>query len=292
MEFAVDHRTPPLATAPSRAGGSTRQSDPTHDEALRAVLAELGERVKPVSLARERTMAVVAPFDQLLPDGLVRGQVVSCRGSAARSVAFGLVHDALAEGAWMAVVDVATFGIDAAAELGVPLERVVRVDTGLDEQDPPSATGLDWVEAMGAAIDGFDVVLTRVPVELQGERRPAAVRKLTSRLQRKGALVITLGAPGALGSDVDLEAYRTTWRGLGDGNGHLRRRVIDVRSGGRRVPSQRSCSIELTGEGTRVRIDPARVADGSFDRDPQADLLSEMADAVAVTDLSDRRLAG
>jgi len=292
MEFAVDHRTPTLAPAPLRAGDPTRQSDPTHDEALRTVLAELGERVKPVSLARERTMAVATPFDQLLPDGLIRGQVVSCRGSAARSVAFGLVRDALTEGAWMAVVDVATFGIDAAAELGVPLERVVRVDTGLDGRDLPSATSLDWIEAMGAAVDGFDVVLTRVPVELQGERRPAAVRKLSARLQQKGAVVVTLGAPGALGGDIDLEAYRTIWSGLGDGNGCLRRRVIDVRSGGRRIPSPRTCSIELTGEGPRVRIAPAPAAGTPSDRDPQAELLTEMADAVGATDLNERRLAG
>src|SRR6056297_3534833 len=126
MELAVDHRTPLRSAPPSRQGAS-------QDDALSKVLAELGDRVKPVALARERTMPVASVFDELLPDdGLVRGRVVSCHGAAAATSAFGLVAEALVAGAWMAVVDVVTFGADAAAEMGVPLERVVRVDTGVD----------------------------------------------------------------------------------------------------------------------------------------------------------------
>jgi hypothetical protein len=283
MEIAVDHRTPQLASPPSR-GSSHGES---RDEALRGVLAELGERVKPVALARERTLPVTAPFDQLLPDGLVRGQVVSSQGVAARSVAFGLVRDALVEGGWMAVVDVSTLGTDAAAEFGVPLERVVRIETGADDD---SGTDLDWIDVMGAAIDGFDMVLTRVPSGLQSGHRPAAVRKLGSRLQQKGAVVVTLGTAGALGGDVELTTRRTVWGGLGEGTGHLRRRVVDVEASGRRVPGRRSCSIELMGEGTRVAF--AQVVD----RDPQAEVMTEMVameEATAtVVDLNDRRLVG
>lgn len=284
MEIAVDHRTPQLAPPPARvsSSGSPR------DEALRGVLAELGERVKPVALARERTLRVSTPFEQLLPEGLVRGQVVSSQGVAARSVAFGLVRDALVEGGWMAVVDVSTLGTDAAAEFGVPLERVVRIETGADDG---SGTDLDWIDVMGAAIDGFDVVLTRVPAGLRSGHRPAAVRKLGSRLQQKGAVVVTLGAAGSLGGDVEVTTRRTVWGGLGEGTGHLRRRVVEVVAAGRRVPGSRSCSIELAGEGTRVEF--TRVAD----RDPQAEVLSEMAAmaetaAMTVVDLDDRCLAG
>ncbi len=192
----------------------------------------------------------------------------------------------------MAVVDVPTLGTDAVAEFGVPLERVVRIDTGVHEA---SGTELDWIDVMGAAVDGFDLVLTRVPVGLRNERRPAAVRKLGSRLQQKGAVVVTLGAPGALGGDIELTTQRTVWSGLGDGSGHLRRRVIDVEAAGRRLPGRRSCSIELTGEGHRLGL--GAVHDGPQVRhDPQAELLAEMAgtdlnDTVTVTDLNDRRLA-
>ncbi len=193
----------------------------------------------------------------------------------------------------MAVVDVSTFGTDAAAELGVPLERVVRIDTGADQS---SGTDHDWIDVMGAAVDGFDVVLTRVPAGLRDGRRPAAVRKFGSRLQQKGAVVVTLGAPGALGGDIELTTQRTVWAGLGDGTGHLRQRVIDVEAGGRRLPGRRSCSIELVGEGARLRFGSAPDRDASASRDPQAELLAEMTgiadDTATVIDLDDRPLAG
>jgi hypothetical protein len=301
MEIAVDHRTPLRAAPPARtAGSNTRRRSAVHDEALRDVLAELGERVRPVALAREQTLPVAVPFDQLLPDGLVRGQVVSCRGAAARSMAFGLMREALVEGGWMAVVDVPTLGTDAAAEFGIPLERVVRIDTGVDadadgDVDGTSGTGLDWIDVMGAAVDGFDLVLTRVPAALRNDRRPAAVRKLGSRLQQKGAVVVTLGAPGALGGDIELTTQRTVWAGLGDGTGHLHRRVIDVEAAGRRMPGRRSCSIELIGEGARLGIGSVSAGNVQVSRDPQAEVLAEMtgtaAGTVTVTDLNDPRLA-
>ena len=291
MEIAVDHRTPLRAAPPARTvGPNSRRRSAVNDEALRDVLAELGERVKPIALARERTLPVAAPFDELLPDGLVRGQVVSCRGAAARSMAFGLMREALVEGGWMAVVDVPTLGTDAAAEFGVPLERVVRIDTGIDA-DEPSGTGLDWIDVMGAAVDGFDLVLTSVPAALRNDRRPAAVRKLGSRLQQKGAVIVTLGAPGALGGDIELTTQRTVWAGLGDGTGHLHRRVIDVEAAGRRMPGRRSCSIELIGEGARVGLGSVSAGDVQVPHDPPAEVLAEMAGTVTVTDLNDPPLA-
>jgi hypothetical protein len=291
MEIAIDHRTPLRAAPPARtAGPNSRRRSAVHDEALRDVLAELGERVKPIALAQERTLPVAAPFGQLLPDGLVRGQVVSCRGAAAQSMAFGLAREALVEGGWMAVVDVPTLGTDAAAEFGVPLERVVRIDTGIDA-DEPSGTGLDWIDVMGAAVDGFDLVLTGVPAALRNDRRPAAVRKLGSRLQQKGAVIVTLGAPGALGGDIELTTQRTVWAGLGDGTGHLHRRVIDVEAAGRRMPGRRSCSIELIGEGARVRLGSASAGDMQVLHDPPAEVLAEMTGTVTITDLNDPPLA-
>lgn len=277
MEIAVDHRRPSPSLAPAAPAPRSR----TERSALQDVLAELGERVKPISLAREQTLALADPFDQLLPEGLVRGRVVSCQGNAARSVAFGLVRAALADGAWMAVVDVSTFGTDSAAEFGVPLERVVRIETDVRSSGR-------WIDVMAAAVDGFDLVLTRVPPELH-DRRPAAVRTLLSRLRRTGAVIVTLGASGALGADVELMTQRTIWSGLGDGSGHLDRRIVHVQAGGRRIAARRSCAIEMSGVGTRVSV--GAVAD----RDPQAELLAEMADAVQVHDLDDvgdRRLVG
>ena len=295
MEFAVDHRTPSLSSPPSRTGDRWR-TEAQRADALRDVLAELGERVKPITLARERTLPVAAPFDQLLPDeGLVRGRVLSCRGVAETSLAFGVIAEALKQGAWAAVVDVATFGADAASEFGIPLERVVRVDSGGVGEGGVGELAA-WSDVMGAAVDGFDVVVTKVPAELRG----AAVRKLATRIQQKGSVVVVLGESGALGSDLVFSTDHTNWSGISSGAGHLRSRVITVAAGGRRLPTARTvpllidaasgrvaCSVSsasAVGVGTDLVVDIAEHLE--VGRDPQAELLAEMADSLDVANAS------
>lgn len=320
MEFAVDHRTPSLSTPPSRLE-SGRRSEAQRADALRDVLAELGERVKPITLARERTLPVADPFDRLLPaEGLVRGQVVSCRGAADVSIAFGLIANALADGAWAAMVDVMTLGADAASEFGIPLERVVRVESGVPEAERSAGVGAiaSWVDVMGAAVDGFDVVVTKVPAELRREGRhrdrpPAAIRKLATRVQQKGAVVIVLGESGALSSDLVFSTEHSEWEGLASGAGHLQSRVISIAAGGRRLPVARSVPIHIAGTSGRVLCsiasEPTAPVSGlvndldesaraeSSERDPQAELLVEMTENLMVSDAIDlagdeRRLAG
>jgi hypothetical protein len=319
MELAVDHRTPSLSAPPSRPGAG-RSDRVQQSDALRDVLAELGERVKPITLARERTLSVAAPFDQLLPEeGMVRGRVVSCRGVADTSLAFGLIAEALVEGAWAAMVDVATFGADAASEFGIPLERIVRVESGVTEAERSAGVGAvaSWIDVMGAAVDGFDVVVTKVPAELlrggqNSECRPAAVRKLATRVQQRGAVVVVLGETGALNSDLVFSTEHTEWNGVTHGAGHLRSRVITVAAGGRRLPVARTisllvdaasgravCSLAPTPAVADLVIDLA--ADSVSERDPQAELLAEMAgnldvtgnlDAPGTSSDGDHRLAG
>ena len=136
-------------------------------------LALLTERVAPVALARERTMPVGDELAGLFAEGgLVRGRTIACQGPAATSTALALVAAAVTAGSWMAVVDLPTIGLDAAGELGVPLERIVAIGT---DGNPAR-----WVDVVAAAADGFDVLLVRVPSGLPA----AAVRKLTVRLRR------------------------------------------------------------------------------------------------------------
>jgi len=195
---------------------------------LSEALAALGERVAPLTLARERILPVPDAVAHLFPDGgLVRGRVLSCAGSAATSFACSLLAPAVAAGGWVAVIDLPTLGLDAASELGVPLERVVAVDAGGDPRR--------WIEVVAAAADGFDVLLVRVPAEL-----PAAmVRKLATRIQQQGAVVVVLGEPGILPCDGELHADGRPWEGIGDGCGHLRRRAVQVSAAGRRSPGVR-----------------------------------------------------
>ncbi len=272
MNLAVAHADD-TQTSHSTAAGAA-------DDSLREVLAQLGEHVKPVAMARERTLPVAEPMQSLFVEGgLVRGRVVSCQGAAAASIANVVVRDALVAGAWLAVVDVAGFGADAAAEMGLPLERIVRIDTCAAGAE---GSELEWIDVMGAAIDGFDMVITQVPTALCGDRRPAAVRKLSSRLQQRGAVVVALGATGALACDVEIRTERTLWEGLDDGAGHLRRRHIDITAGGRRLPAPRSATLCLTGVAQQLDV-------AGVERDAGG-----AADVTAVFDVGDQvaQLAG
>ena len=198
-------------------------------------LVALTDRVAPITLARERKLPVAEPFTELFVEGgLVRGRTISCQGPAATSAALALIAPAIAAGAWLAVVDLPTIGLDAASELGVPLERIVAIDTCRESGDPSK-----WVDVVAAAADGFDVLLIRVPDDLP----LGAVRKLAVRLRRREVVTVVLGDPGALDCDGTLRTEAPHWSGLGDGHGHLRSRQVVVAATGRRLPGQRQCRL-------------------------------------------------
>jgi len=197
-------------------------------------LAALGDRVAPLAMAHERTLPVPDALGGLFVEGgLVRGRTLACRGPAATSTALTLVAPAMASGAWMAVIDVPTVGLDAACELGVPLERVVAVGTDGD--------AARWSDVVAAAADGFDILLVRVPADVP----PATVRKLAVRLRQRDVVTIVLGDPGSMAHDGIIETEASQWSGLGDGHGHLRARDVAVQASGRRLPGRRRCRLEL-----------------------------------------------
>jgi hypothetical protein len=180
--------------------------------------------------ASDRHLPVVEVLAPVVP-GLVPGRVVACRGPAATSLALSLVARASAAGSWLAIVGVPTVGLAAAAELGVALERVVRVDADLGRP-------AEWAERVAAAVDGVDLVITRLP---PSERFVRAVRQ---RVQQRGAVLVTVGDPDRhdMALDMVLDAD-VRWEGLGLGHGHLRRRHLVARVSGRRAP--RSQAVEL-----------------------------------------------
>ena len=214
-----------------------------------AVASATGDRGDVTTLAKSalasgRLLPVVDPLTSLLPDGgLVRGKAVSCGGAASMSLALALAVQATASGSWLAVVDVPTFGLEAAEEFGIPLERVVRVD-------PPSRTavGDTWAELMAAVVDGFEVVITRVPQRLNA----GLARRVQSRLQAREAVMIALGRSGSVTVDTELSATDPQWEGVADGWGYLRGRRVAVTSSGRRVPRPRHASLWLPGPDGRV----------------------------------------
>jgi hypothetical protein len=206
---------------------------------------DLAAAVAPTTLARQRTLPVLDPFSTLLPDGaLARGKTVSCRGIAATSLAVALAAEATVAGAWLAVVDVPWLGVEAAAELGVPLERLVRVDAA----DTP------WADLLAAVLDGFELVVTRVPRRLNA----TTLRRVQARVQAREAVLIAVGEPGPLSADIMMDASSPVWEGVEHGWGHLRGRRVTVTSSGRRVPRPRRTELWLPGpDGTVTTAEPA-----------------------------------
>jgi hypothetical protein len=208
------------------------------------------------ALASGRVLPVVGPLVPLLPDGgLVRGKAVSCSGAAAMSLALALAVEATSSGAWLAVVDIPTFGLEAAGEFGIPLERIVRVDpptraAAKSAKSAMSGVGDTWSQLMAAVVDGFEVVITRVPQRLN----PGLARRVQSRLRAREAVMITLGRPGPISADTELVAADPQWEGVADGWGYLRGRRVTVTSSGRRVPRPQRASLWLPGPDGRVAV--------------------------------------
>jgi hypothetical protein len=208
------------------------------DQAVPDRLVALAERMAPLALARERTLPVAAAFGELFVErGLVRGRSFACSGPAATSLALALAAPAVASGSWLATIDVPTIGLDAASEFGVALERVVAVCTG----DQPDQQAVRWPDVVAAAADGFDLLITRIPVGVS----PSAVRKVATRVRQRDVVMLVLGDPGALSCDGVLDAGTVEWAGLGDGHGYLERRQLVVEASGRRLHGRRRCRLTL-----------------------------------------------
>lgn len=149
---------------------------------------------------------------------------MGCTGPSAISLALALASRAASTGSWLATIGVSMLGVEAAAELGVPLSRLVSIDV-----DGGPAT---WAERVGTAADGFDLILTRPPA---GAERVA--RKIRQRLQARGVVLFAVGptSPG-MSTDIDVTTTRVDWAGLGHGFGSLLGRRAMVRVEGRRLP--------------------------------------------------------
>jgi hypothetical protein len=201
---------------------------------------DLAAAVAPTTLARQRTMPVVDPLQPLLPEGaLARGRTVACRGVAATSLAVALAAEATAAGAWLAVVDVPWLGVEAVAELGVPLERLVRVDPG------DGSFGAAWADLVAAVLDGFELVVTRIPRRVNA----TILRRVLARVQARESVLVAVGDPGPLVPDISMEASTPVWEGVADGSGHLRGRRVTVAAAGRRIPRPRHVELWLPGPG-------------------------------------------
>ena len=216
----------------------------TISPALNEVLTALGDRMAPVSMALERTLPTPVDCADLFAEGaLVRGRTLSSTGPAATTVMLRLVAAAVEAGGWMAVIDVPTRGLDAASELGIALERVVAIDTrraDAGERGGDVDAGV-WADVVAAAADGFEVLVTRVPADV----RASTLRKVVTRLQQRGVVMMVVGDPGPLACDGVIDTGCQVWTGVGAGWGRLERRAVEVTATGRRLPGQRCRTMEF-----------------------------------------------
>jgi hypothetical protein len=196
----------------------------------------LAGQARPVVLAGERLLPVLAPLSPLFPDGgLRRGSVVSVAGST--SLALALLAAPSAAGSWCAAVGVPSLGLVAAAELGITLERFPLVAS-------PASTE-EWAWAVAALLDAVDVVLARPP----GPVKSTWARRLAGRArERSSVLIVTATTGWPEGADVRLEAANAAWEGVGEGHGCLRARRVEVLTSGRGAASRaRQVALWLPG---------------------------------------------
>ena len=205
---------------------------------LRAGLAEVAQRVRPVVLAGERRLAVPGPLGDLLPGGgLQRGSVVrveGASGSGATSLVLALLAAATAAGEWAAVVDGdGVLGGWAAAEVGVVLERLAVV------RAVPAAL---YGRVVATLLDGMTVVGARIPRGF----RLADARRLEARARERAAVLVAAGPwPGE--AALRLRAEHSFWSGLGRGEGLLGERVLRVAVSGRGAAGRERVADLVTG---------------------------------------------
>lgn len=128
------------------------------------------------------------------------------------ALAMTLMAGPSAAGSWSAVIGVGDFGLEAAAELGVDLDRTILV------ADPGQA----WLEVVAALVDVLPVVVVRPP-EGVGQQQAA---RLSARLRQRDAMLIALGDwPRA---EARLSIRRSSWSGIGRGHGRLTGHRVEV----------------------------------------------------------------
>ncbi|CAN5498302.1 hypothetical protein BH10ACT6_BH10ACT6_06730 [soil metagenome] len=234
--------------------------DESEAAAQSEVVRELQARIRGMQRTKLDTRALPThpALGELLPGGaLEAGGIYAVENST--TLALGLLQGPSAAGSWCAVVGVPDLGVEAAAGLGIDLERLVLVPH----------PGEQWLSVVSALVDVVSVVLVRPPVRsgagsATGHVRigEAAASKLASRLRQREAVLVSLG-DGSSGawprSDARLTVTESNWAGIGAGFGHLTARQVTVSSASRswagRVKSRR---LWLPGPEQRIEAVVAR----------------------------------
>lgn len=194
-----------------------------------AAPAELVERVRPVTLAEQRSLPLAPSVAELGP--LRQGTVVEVQGP---SLLLRLLAGPTTAGSWVAIMGMPELNLAAAPEHGVALVRVAVVTA-----PPPDLVG----SVVAALVDALAVVVLGPSVG-QSLRGPMA-RRVAARARERGCVVLTMG-PWPEAVDRRLVVADLGWEGLGEGWGYLRAGTMVVRSEGRGAAA-RPASYRLAG---------------------------------------------
>lgn len=175
---------------------------------------EIGPGQGPVTGAD--LLPVLPALADLLPHGAFRrGSVVATDGWSLLPLA--LASGPAASGAWCAAIGVPEFGVAAAADAGLDLERLLLIP------DP----GGNWPQVVASLLDGCDLVLLRPPGRLPAQAR----RKLEATVRRHAAVLLVAGDWD--GAQARLRVTAREWLGIGAGHGRLRACRVQVAADGR-----------------------------------------------------------
>lgn len=242
-------------------GGMTLLADTVADGAQSPgeVVRELQDRIRRMQRNRldTRELPTNSALADLLPGGaLAAGSVYSVIDST--SLALGMLQGPSAAGAWCAVVGMPDLGVEAAAGMGIDLERLVLVPH----------PGEHWLSVTSALIDVVSVLLVRP--HLAGGRvriTDGTASRLASRLRQREAVLVTMGEwPGAA---ARLTVSDSNWAGLGSGFGHLTGRQATVSSVSPRWQGRaKSRRLWLPGPDQTLSavVAPVRTSEGSAAR--------------------------
>ncbi len=194
-------------------------------EAVRT-LQERISQMQPLRLGDD-ALPTPAQLRPLFPGGALRkGSAVQVQGSLQLSLA--MLSAASASGAWCGVIGVRGLGFEAAAQLGIALERFIVIP------DP----GRHALSIAGTLSETLAVVLLHPPERTQ----PGDIERLAARLRDHGTALIALGPWPRAESRLRVTASR--WSGLGQGHGMLDAHEIVVRSEDRRGPRQHTVRFQ------------------------------------------------
>lgn len=189
-----------------------------------------------------RIMPVIPELTGLLPwpGGLRRGATVATVGCT--SMIFALLTEAMANGAWAAIVGLPNLSpLGAATDYGIDPARLALIPN----------PGEQWATVVAALVDGLDAVVVATPADVPA----GTARALMGRAQQRGCVLIPTGRwPGC---DLTLELVGRRWRGLGQGRGRLRLQEVTISAAGKgRAARPRQVTTTLPPPSVTQRIGP------------------------------------